>query len=136
MHMTWKLVAAVLVAGTLGSLTDWLFMGVLFHDRYNKYPEVWWPGVRGGKDNTGIIWSSVLGYLATAAIVTLCAIAGVHTIATGLILAALAWTAGPLLVLVVNGFFIKFDPLLTASHSAGYLVRFLLAGLAAGIALG
>ena len=133
--MIWKLVAAVLGAGTLGVFTDWLFMGVLFHERYNKYPEVWWPGIRGGKDQSGIIWASVLGYLATAAIVTLCAVAGVNGMATGLILAALAWAAGPLVVLVVNGFFIKFDPLLTATHSAGYLARFLLAGLAAGIAL-
>jgi hypothetical protein len=39
-------------------------------------------------------------------------------------------------MLVVNGFFIKLDPLITVAHSAGYLVRFLLAGLAAGFALG
>ena len=26
------IIAAIAVAGTLGSVTDWLFMGVLFHD--------------------------------------------------------------------------------------------------------
>jgi hypothetical protein len=135
-QMTWHLVVAILVAGTAATFTDWLFMGILFHDRYNKYPEVWWPGVRDGKDRAGIIWSSVLGYVSVAAVVALCAIADIHGIAGGLVLGTLAWIAGPFFVLIVNGLFIKFDPLVTVAHSAGYLVRFLLAGLAAGIALG
>jgi ACR3 family arsenite efflux pump ArsB len=49
--------------------------------------------------------------------------------------AAVAWVAGPFLVIVVNGFFVKIDPTITFSHCAGYLARFLIAGLAAGIAL-
>ena len=59
--MFWKLAVAVVIAGTLGSLTDWLFMGVLFHARYNSYPEVWWPEIRAGRDKAGIIWASMLG---------------------------------------------------------------------------
>jgi hypothetical protein len=134
--MNWHLVAAVLVAGTVGSLTDWLFMGILFHERYNAYPEVWWPGVREGKEKSGIIWATVLGYWSAAAIVGLCVLGGAHGIAPALMLAALAWLAGPFLVIVVNGFFFKIDPLITFSHCAGYLARFLISGLAAGIALG
>ncbi len=133
--MTWHLLLAVLAAGTVASFTDWLFMGVLFHARYNTYPEVWWPGLREGKDKTGIIWATVLGYWSTAAIVALCVLTGAHGIAAALLLASLAWAAGPFLVLVVNGFFIKLDPLITVAHCAGYLARFLIAGLAAGIAL-
>jgi hypothetical protein len=117
--MNWHLLVAVLAAGTVASFTDWLFMGVLFHDRYNAHPEIWW-----------------LGYFSAAALIALCALAGVHGIVSALVLVTLAWAAGPLLVLVVNGFFIKLDPLITVAHSAGYLARFLLAGLAAGIALG
>ncbi|HEY5047397.1 MAG TPA: hypothetical protein VII49_05200 [Rhizomicrobium sp.] len=134
--MNWHLVVAVLAAGTVGMFTDWLFMGVLFHARYNTWPEIWRPGVREGKDRAGIVWASVLGYVSAAAIVTLCALAGVHGVHGGLLLAVLVWVAGPLLVLVANGFFIKLDPLITVAHCAGYLARFLLAGLAAGIALG
>lgn len=133
--MNWHLIVAVLVAGTAASLTDWLFMGVLFHDRYNKYPEVWWPGIREGKDKAGIIWATVLGYWSAAAIIALCVLGGVHSVAAALVIAALAWLAGPFLVLVVNGFFIKLDPLITVAHCTGYLARFLIAGLAAGIAL-
>jgi hypothetical protein len=133
--MSWHLVIAVFAAGTVATFSDWLFMGILFHDRYSKYPEVWWPEVGEGKDRRGIIWASILGYLSVAAVVMLCAVAGVHDIAGALLLSALAWAAGPLFVLIVNGFFIKFDPLVTAAHSAGYLARFLLAGFAAGLAL-
>lgn len=133
--MTWRLVGAVLIAGTLGSLTDWLFMGVLFHAHYNRHPEIWWPEIRAGKDRTGIIWASALGYLSTAAIVGACAITHVHGVSVALLIAALAWLAGPFLVVVVNGMFIKIDSHITFAHCVGYLARFLLAGLAAGLAL-
>jgi hypothetical protein len=133
--MNWHLIVAVLAAGTIASFSDWLFMGVLFHARYNTYPEVWWPGLREGKDKKGIMWATVLGYFSAAAIIAICALAGVHGIVAALVLATLAWAAGPALVLIVNGFFIKLDPLITVAHCAGYLARFLIAGLAAGIAL-
>jgi hypothetical protein len=129
-----RLVIAVLVTGTLGSLTDWLFMGVLFHARYNTYPEIWWPEIRAGRDRRGIIWASVLGYVSTAAIVTICALTGTTSMARALMIAALAWVAGPFLVLVVNGMFIKIDPRITFAHGVGYLARFLLAGLGAALA--
>jgi hypothetical protein len=32
---------AVVVALIACSLSDWLFMGVLFHDKYNEHPEIW-----------------------------------------------------------------------------------------------
>jgi hypothetical protein len=54
----------------------------------------------------------------------------------GLVVALLAWIAGPLIVLVINGTFIKLDPRITIAHAAGYLARMLLAGASAGIALG
>ena len=125
--------AAIFIAGTLGSLTDWLFMGVLFHDAYNRHPEIWRPGIREGADRGAIIWSSALGYLITAAVVGLCVLAHVNTIAGGVIVAALAWLAGPPVVIIVNGMFIKIDPKITVAHCLGYGARILLAGLAAGI---
>ena len=134
--MNWHLLVAVLVAGTLASFTDWLFMGVMFHARYDTYPEVWWPELREGKDRKGIMWATGLGYISTAAIVAICALAGADDIARALVLALLAWAAGPMLVIVVNGFFIKIDPLISLSHCIGYLARFLIAGLAAAIAMG
>jgi hypothetical protein len=32
---------ALVAATAVISLTDWLFFGVLFHDRYQRTPEVW-----------------------------------------------------------------------------------------------
>jgi hypothetical protein len=133
--VNWTLVASVPAAGTLAAFTDWLFMGVLFHTEYNRYPEVWWPGIREGKESGPIIWASALGYVMTAAIFVLCAWAGVQTIAWGLAVAVAAWIAGPLCVIVINGFFIKMSPKITFAHCLGYLARFAIAGAAAGFAL-
>ena len=130
--MNWVLVAAWFAAGTVGSLTDWLFMGLLFHDAYNAYPEVWRPGIREGSERGAIIWSSILGYATSGGIVALCVIANAHGIAAGLRIALVAWVAGPLVILVVNGFFIKIDPRITAAHSLGWLARMALAGAATG----
>jgi hypothetical protein len=133
--MSWMLVVAVLVAGTLATFTDWLFMGVLFHDRYERYPEVWWPQFREQGDRRAIVISCVLAFVTSAAIIGLCNWAGVHTIGGGLAVALLAWIAGPFIVTVTNGFWVKIDPLITLAHCAGYLARFLIAGIAAGLVL-
>jgi hypothetical protein len=130
------IIAAFVVAGALGSLTDWLFMGVLFHDAYNAHPEIWRPGIRDGADKGAIIVSSVLGFVITGAVVGLCVFAGVHSIAGGLAVGVLAWLAGPPTVIVINGLFIKIDPRITLAHCLGYGARIVLAGLAAGVALG
>ena len=131
----WMMLAAIAIAGTLGALTDWLFMGVLFHADYNRHPEVWWPGIREGKGTVAIIWACALGYVITAAVCLLCVLANVHSIAGGLFVAFVAWVAGPPIVIIVNGMFIKIDPKITAAHCAGYLARMLLAGAAAGYVL-
>jgi intracellular septation protein A len=133
--MFWRLVAAVAVSGTLATFTDWLFMGVLFHQRYNRHPEVWRPEFREKGDRKAIVYSTVLAYLTSAAIVALCWAAQSHGFAEALILSILAWIAGPLVVLVSNGFWIKIDPRVTFAHTLGWLARFVLAGIAAGFVL-
>lgn len=133
--MLWMLVAAVVVSGTLATFTDWLFMGVLFHQHYNRYPEIWWPSFREKGDKTAIIYSSILAYATSAAIVALRAVAQTHGMLNALLLALLAWIAGPVVVLVTNGFWIKIDPRVTFAHTLGWLARFLLAGAAAGFVL-
>jgi hypothetical protein len=129
------IIIAIVVAGTLGSVTDWLFMGVLFHDAYNRHPEIWRPGIRDGADRGAIIWSAVLGYVITAAVVALCAIARVRGVVEGLEVGGLIWIAGPAVVLVINGMFVKLDPKITFAHCLGYGARLLIGGLAAGLAL-
>lgn len=131
--MRWIAIAAALGAGTLGAFTDWLFMGVLFHDAYNRFPEIWRPGIRGGAERAAIIWSSLLGYVMSGAVVALCRITHTHGIAGCLTVAGLVWLAGPFVVVTVNGFFIKIDPRITFAHCLGWLARIAIAGLAAGL---
>lgn len=133
--MNWMLLAAAFGAGTVATFTDWLFMGVLFHDAYNKFPEVWRPGIREGTERSAIIASSIIGYVMSGAIVALCAMAGVHSIVSGVEIAAVAWLAGPFVILVINGFFIKLDGKITFAHCLGWLARMALAGAAAGYVL-
>ena len=129
-------IIAILVAGTLGGLTDWLFMGVLFHDAYNTYPEVWRPGIREGTERKAIIIASLLGYVMTGAVVALCCLARVHDVVSGIEIAVLAGLAGPPFLIIINGMFIKIDPKITVAHCLGYLARMLLAGIAAGLVMG
>ena len=134
--MNWTmLIAAVFGAGTLGAFTDWLFMGVLFHDAYNRYPEVWRPGIREGSERGAIIWSSVLGYLMSGGVIALCVLTQTWGMASCLIVAFVAWLAGPFVVVAVNGFFIKIDPKITFAHCLGWLARMVIAGVAAGLVL-
>jgi hypothetical protein len=128
-------VGAAVAAGVLGSFTDWLFMGVLFHEAYHRYPEIWRPGVAAGSEKRAILISSVIGAAMSFAIVGLCVLAHIAGITQGLLVALLAWIAGPLGLMLINGLFIKLDGRIIASHAIGYLMRFAIAGISAGLAL-
>lgn len=129
----WLIVLAVVIAGTLATLTDWLFMGVLFHASYRRYPEVWW---REGNNRAAIFWSSIAGFLMSAGVTCLCLLAHASSISKALVVASLAWLAGPFVVLIVNGLFIKIDPKVTLAHCLGWFARMALAAIATAIALG
>jgi hypothetical protein len=70
-------VGATVAAGVLGSFADWLFMGVLFHNAYNRHPEVWRPAIAAGQDKGAILLSAAIGFVMSAAIVALCGFAQV-----------------------------------------------------------
>jgi hypothetical protein len=132
--MDWKLIAAIVGAGVVASFTDWLFMGVLFHNRYNTYPETWWP--RQKADTRAILYSTALGFITAAAVIGLCVLAGVGSLKGALTVAILAWAAGPLVNTITDGIWIRIDPAVSFAHLLGYLARFLIAGVAAAIVLG
>ena len=118
---------ATLAGAVLGSLADWLFAGVLFHERYKIYPEVWRPT---DSDVRRVILAQ-LTTLITAGAFTLLAyrLDQVH-LKNALALAGMIWLIGPVPLLIGNGLFIKIDWLITASHAAGWLVKLLLCGAA------
>ena len=118
LHLLW----ATLLGGVLGSLADWLFAGVLFHDRYHRYPEVW----RAGNERSRIVAAQLLAFVTSAAFVALAWKLHQTDMRGALKLAAMIWLIGPLPLLVSNAFFIRIDNLNTASHAAGWLAKLLL----------
>jgi hypothetical protein len=119
---------AVVLSGIAASFTDWLFMGVLFHDKYLAYPEVW-RGKPGQPDASRILISTLLGFVSCAAFVYLCWLTDMVTAKSALTLAVVVWLAGPLPLIRTNIAWIKMHPLLGVSHSMGWLARFVVTAL-------
>jgi len=127
------MVEAIVAGAILGSLADWLFAGILFHDRYQTYPEVWRTGAGEAKR---IIAAQALALLTSAAFVALAVCVGRTSLAGAAKLALAIWLIGPLPMFLVNHMFIKIDPRVTASHAIGWLAKLLLIAAAVGLLLG
>lgn len=124
LHLIW----AILIGAVLGSLADWLFAGVIFHGRYQVYPEVWRAGAGG--ERRRIALAQLLALVTSAAFVLLAWKLHQTDYSGNLKLAAMIWLIGPLPMLLANALFIKIDHLVTASHAVGWLVKLLLIGAA------
>lgn len=130
--MNWmRFVLAALVSGVLASFTDWLFMGLLFHKKYLETPEIW--RLKTGESETSkIVASSIIGLVSCAAFIYLCVWTGALNVPRAeLRMAAIAWLAAPVPVILSNVVWIKMDPLIGLSHSLGWLARFVITGLVA-----
>lgn len=130
--MDWHVFAASILGAVLGSIADWVFAGVLFHGRYQRHAEVW---RTGGSESLRIGGAQVLCLLTSVAFVGLASMLGQVDLRGTLKLAAMIWLIAPLPLLVTNSLFIKIDPLVTASHAAGWLVKLLLIAVATAILL-
>src|SRR5579863_1731290 len=65
-----RLVSAVIAAGIVSSLTDWLFMGSdQLYRRFDRHPEIWRPS--GRNETKAIILSSPLPFITCTAFVLL-----------------------------------------------------------------
>lgn len=122
LHLVW----ATLIGAVLGSLADWLFAGVIFHGRYQVYPEVW----REGPEGKRIALAQALALVTSGAFVVLAWKLHQTDYSGALKLAAMVWLIGPLPLLLANSLFIKIDHLVTASHATGWLVKLLLIAVA------
>jgi hypothetical protein len=131
MHWT-RFLLAVVVSGLGASITDWLFMGVLFHNKYLETPETW-RGKPAQPEAASIVASSVIGLVSCAAFIYLCYWTGALTVHNAsLRMAFLAWLVAPLPLIFTNALWIKMNPLLAVSHSLGWLARFVVSALVAG----
>jgi intracellular septation protein A len=120
LHLVW----AALLGAVLGSLADWLFAGIIFHDRYHLTPETW----RAGEQGRRIAAAQALTLVSSAAFVALAWKVHQTDLRGALKLAAMVWLIGPLPMLLANAMFIRIDHRVTASHAAGWLVKLLLIG--------
>ena len=127
--MSWtRFVLAVVISGVATSVSDWLFMGALFHKKYLATPEIW--RVKAGQSDTrSIVLSSLLGVLSCAGFLYLCVWAGaLSSHRATLYVAMLVWIAAAVPVILSNIVWIKMHPLLGLSHSLGWLARFVISG--------
>ena len=125
----------VLAAGIGSSLSDWLFMGTLFHEKYKMSAEVWRRPEGGPGESRAVALATVLGFITCAAFAYTCARFGHHTYSTTLKLAIAVWLIAPLPMILTNALWIKLHPLLAVSHSAGWLAKLAIAALAVGLLL-
>jgi hypothetical protein len=114
---------AVLAATIVSSLTDWFFFGVLFHSRYQAYPEVWRSDLSGNKEWKAILMATVLSVFMVGTFLFLVHSLGLHGFLRPLKLALAIWVIAAVPITVTNFIFIKLHPGVLVSHSLGWLVR-------------
>jgi len=125
MHWT-RFILAVLVAGVLTSMTDWFFAGDWIHRRFT-YPEIW----RKGTQTQAILVSSLFPFVTCAGFIGLASWVGIHRLPSLLNLALLVWLVGPLPLILTNAAFIKLHRVFVVSYLVGWVVKLLIAAIAA-----
>ncbi len=130
-------VVAVIVATLVTSLTDWYFMGVLFHDKYLTHPEIWRgkPGDRKA-ERLAIALSTLLGLFSCAVFIHVCAHFGLLGWHAAIAFALGCWLAVALPLILTNALFIKLHPLNALAAALGWLVRLLISAASAHLFLG
>jgi hypothetical protein len=132
--MEWgRLGLAVLVAAVGTSLADWLFFGVLFHEKYKAFPEVWRRPQGGAGEGKAIGLSAAIGLMTPVVFVVLCSVLRLQRLDEAAGLAVACWLAACVPLLVGNYLFVKLHPLILVSHTLGWLVKFLIAAVAVAL---
>ena len=130
--MDWRYIAAAVAGLVLASLADWLFAGVLFHERYQVHPEVWRVT---GVNPRALIGSQALTIFTVLGLIGLMVWTGRTSLADSLILAIAIWLIAAAPPILANGLFIKIDTRVVASHTVGWLVKLALIAAAASLIL-
>jgi hypothetical protein len=125
----WMAVGAGLV---LANLIDWLFAGVLFHQRYQTYPEVW---RINGANPRALIGSQVMTLPTVFGLVGLMLWSGQTTFAGAVALGGLVFVIAAAPPIIANGLFIKIDRMVVISHTVGWLVKLVVVAGAASLIL-
>ena len=130
--MDWRYIAAGVAGLVLASLADWVFAGVLFHERYQTYPEVW---RKNGSNPRALIGAQALTILTVVGFIALMVWTGKTSMADSLTFAFCVWLVAAAPPIVADGLFIKIDSRVVASHTVGWLVTLALIAAAASVIL-
>jgi hypothetical protein len=126
--MHWmRLVAIIVGAGIISSLTDWFFAGDWIHRRFT-YPEIW----RKGAEGRAIALTSPLPFLTCGVFALVAEWLGIHSVSGAVKLAVAMWLIGPLPLILTNAAFIKMHRVFVVSYATGWLVKLLIVALAVG----
>jgi hypothetical protein len=126
--MNWmRLVAIIVGAGIISSLTDWFFAGDWIHRRFT-YPEIW----RKGAEGRAIALTSPLPFLTCGVFALVAAWLGIHSVSGAVKLAVAMWLIGPLPLILTNAAFIKMHRVFVVSYATSWLVKLMIVALAVG----
>ncbi|MGA8187540.1 MAG: hypothetical protein WB776_06380 [Candidatus Sulfotelmatobacter sp.] len=126
--MNWaRLVAIIVGAGVVSSLTDWFFAGDWIHRRYT-YPEVW----RQGEEVRAIALTSPLPFVTCGVFAFVAARLGLHSVSGALKLAIAVWVIGPLPLILTNAAFMKLHRVFVVSYAIGWLIKLTIVAVAVG----
>ena len=129
--MDWtRFLLTVLAAGIASSVTDYLFMGVLFHDKYNTHPEVW--RSPKGDDKRAIAIGTAMGFVVCAIFTFVCYRLNLqfYSMSVPLKLAVAVWAMGALPIVISNSLWMKLHPQIALAHSLGWLAKFVVTAVA------
>lgn len=115
--MNWaRLVAIVVGAGVVSSLTDWFFAGD------------WIQGAEG----RAIALTSPLPFLTCGVFAYVTARLGLHSVSGAVKLAVAVWLIGPLPLILTNAAFMKLHRVFVVSYAIGWLVKLTIVAVAVG----
>jgi hypothetical protein len=120
--MDFATIGTIIVAAVLYGLADWFFGGILFHDKYLAYPEVWRPRE---SNLYAIIAAQALGLLSAIAFVMMAVKLQQTDFSQTLTLAFWIWLAAPVPIYLTNFAFMKLHWMIVAAHLTGWLVKLL-----------
>ncbi len=126
-HAHWAL--AFIASFVVCQLADWIFAGVLFHDKYLETPEIWRAGVQGKGELRGIAIASIFTAISVLTLQGLMMHIEIGSYTGACKLATAIWVVAALPVIVGNAVFIRIHALNATSHAAGWLVKLIATAL-------
>jgi hypothetical protein len=114
---------AFVCALVVSQASDWLFTGVLFHDRYLANPEVWRHTDDRSAETRAIVIAGVMTAVSVLALEYLVVRLGFSTYHGVLKLALAVWVIGVLPTIVTYIAFIKLHPVNSAMNALSWIVK-------------